>query len=515
MNGRLYRVGIGLSALFMASEASSCIYNFRFTAYHEKGSMLPILLALILDLFVLSLAVTGILAAGQHFLNNTLRRIAWIVVFCSALAAFLRLANQELELPLGSRVEISILVFLLLFLILFSLVKQKAFDQVVRYAVAVETGLFIFGLFVIFQFAWTCLLARADRGTEVGWQDAAATVHRRADHPRVVWVLLDELSYQQVFEARDQNGLSLPTFDELRSHSVSFANVQPAENFTELAIPSMFYGQPIDKLRIGPSDSVSVRFESDHLWHPFDSKETVFQDVKDRGENAAIVGWYNPYCRMLKEVVSRCYWLNDEPLEIGMSTSASILQNASRFPVGWLSSRLFLGPSPAVANRVEVYQDLLRHSLEILGDGNQSLVVLHLPVPHPPGFYNRRNGAFSAKPTSYSDNLALADLTLKNLSDAIHQSSVAGQTILLVSSDHSWRPQVWRPRMNTWSAEDERISPRQFDPRIPLLVSFPAQREPFEVRGTFPAMKIRNLIGALLSGSLSTPQQLKLWAETQ
>ena len=49
---------------------------------------------------------------------------------------------------------------------------------------------------------------------------------------RIVWVLFDELSYDQVFDHR-QPDIHLPNFDRFVNESVSFSNVQPVGYYTE------------------------------------------------------------------------------------------------------------------------------------------------------------------------------------------------------------------------------------------------------------------------------------------
>ena len=50
----------------------------------------------------------------------------------------------------------------------------------------------------------------------------------------------------------------------------------------------------------------------------------------------------------------------------------------------------------------------------LIRDQSIDFVFIHLPVPHPPGIYDRRAG--HQRPTgTYIDNLALADRTLGDL----------------------------------------------------------------------------------------------------
>ena len=67
---------------------------------------------------------------------------------------------------------------------------------------------------------------------------------------RIVWLLFDELSYDQTFDHRFP-GLAMPAFDEFKSKSVVFSNLKPAGYYTDRVIPAFFLGKPVDNIRSG------------------------------------------------------------------------------------------------------------------------------------------------------------------------------------------------------------------------------------------------------------------------
>ena len=58
------------------------------------------------------------------------------------------------------------------------------------------------------------------------------------------------------------------------------------------------------------------------------------------------------------------------------------------------------------------FQALMQHSKAVLKDSSLDFLLLHLPVPHSPGLYNRVTKQVPAVNSTYLDNLALADLCL-------------------------------------------------------------------------------------------------------
>lgn len=97
---------------------------------------------------------------------------------------------------------------------------------------------------------------------------------------------------------------------------------------------------------------------------------------------------------------------------------------------------------------------------------------IHLPVPHPPGIYDRHTGKLGVQGT-YLDNLVLADKAIGALLDTIGQTKAASRTIVVISSDHSWRTAMWRRGDPTWSEEEALASRGKFDSRPVLLIHFP------------------------------------------
>ncbi|MCL6465070.1 MAG: hypothetical protein K6T49_11165, partial [Acidobacterium ailaaui] len=88
-------------------------------------------------------------------------------------------------------------------------------------------------------------------------------------------------------------------------------------------------------------------------------------------------------------------------------------------------------------------------------------------------------------------------------------------TILIVSSDHSWRVGMWKMNNTTWTKEEERASGGKFDPRPVLMVHFPDETTGETIAQPFAEIKTRQLIDAMLQGQLHSPQDLDRWLATK
>lgn len=341
---------------------------------------------------------------------------------------------------------------------------------------------------------------------------------RASGNERIVWLLFDELSYEQLY-GRRAAGLNLPAFDALRAQSVVFADARPAGYYTERVLPALMTGRPVARIRSTVAGGLWTQSETGADWQAFRPSDTVFADAKDRGLRVGIAGWYNPYCRILPGLLDQCFWADHDAAAANFLPSRSPLANA----MAWLARlgmdmrRVFShrgeGGSAAIAPRLADYRDLIAASDSMLRDPSLTFVFLHLPLPHPPGFYNRRVGAFAAGGT-YLDNLALADKTLAHLRDLLAQQGEWDSSTIVLMGDHSWRVDRWKSEQG-WTAEEERASGGRFDDRPAYLVKLPNEARGFEVATPFPALRTRELFDHLFDGSIASPEDLKAWASAQ
>ena len=128
-------------------------------------------------------------------------------------------------------------------------------------------------------------------------------------HPRMVWIVFDELSYDQLFEHRAHD-LNLPNFDALRSQSTLFTDVQPIGIQTVKIIPSLLTGHA--STTSGSPSATSSRFTTPACAGGIRStdSQTVFAAAHQQGWRTAAVGWYNPYCTIYGDAIDDCYFMN-------------------------------------------------------------------------------------------------------------------------------------------------------------------------------------------------------------
>ena len=488
------------------------VYHHRLPIPHMAGGLL-------LDLLLTSLAVAALIASlkllpgrariavGSAFAALILWRLISDIIF---FVVVWHSSNQP-EIPqrlpfywgqVGHPLAAA-LVILALFFAWFRPKFMRAALQATRVCLA---GIAFSGLWIVPQ-----LVLLASTRPEI------PPLHSRQTEAlakgRVVWILFDELSYDLVFE-HPPAGLQFPNFQKLSAQSTSFSNLKPVGLFTDRIVLSLAAGVPIHQIRSTLAGKVSYLDPAQKEWRTYDPQRSVFGLAEAENWNPGIVGWYNPYCRVFPEVLTACSSLPGIhvmlPFELlGGSESKSVFSNALVIPRAMLAK--FSAPESAarqnlLEQNIRDYRNVMGQAEQLIHDSQIRFVFLHLPVPHPPGIYNRTTHTLTAGGT-YLDNLVLADDTLGRLIEEIGGTPSAKETTLIVSSDHSWRTMLWK-QGTEWTSEEEQISAGQFDPRPVLMIHFPDQKTGGDVVTALPQLIQHDILSGILKKQVSNPEGL-------
>jgi hypothetical protein len=320
---------------------------------------------------------------------------------------------------------------------------------------------------------------------------------------RIVWLVFDELSYNQTFEHRFP-GLAMPAFDQLRSESFVFQDLRPVATYTDVALPALFLGKGVDGIKSDLDGRAILKLSGQNRWSVFDPQATVFGEAGRNQWASGVVGWWNPYCRILPNILDSCYWTTEETNGI-FSTENSVLQNAA---APFLSK---LGVNSATVEEKHQASTLaiMEQAQALIANEKIQFLFIHLPIPHPPGIYDRATGKLRGAGT-YIDNLALADRSLAELTNSLNATASAAKTILILCSDHSWRVPMWKSNAG-WSAEEEAASHGKFDPRPVLIIHFPQQSREVAISQPFDQIALHGIIVSMLQGHIESQADLQAW----
>jgi hypothetical protein len=274
-----------------------------------------------------------------------------------------------------------------------------------------------------------------------------------------------------------------------------FSDLKPAGYYTDRVIPAFFLGTPVDNIRSDLDGEPQVKLAGNRRWQAFDAHATLFSDAQRLGWTTGVVGWYNPYCRILAGTLNYCFWRMGDGQSDGAMPDHSAWQNAMA-PLVELGRGLKHEPGFAQEKHVQDQAAIMPEAKALIRDQSIGFVFIHLPVPHPPGVYDRRHQRATG---SYIDNLALADKSLGELMGTLSGTALAAKATVIVCSDHSWRVPMWRST-SLWTKEDEAASRGRFDPRPVLMIHFPGQQSEQDVTEPFDEIRIHEMIQRMLRG---------------
>jgi Sulfatase len=513
-------LALGAATLCLLAMIGPLVSPSHNTVYHLSGSALSIFVPVLINLGLVWFALTILLwfTRRSRWLQavvwtSFIVLLPWIILKDWFVLAKEAIPNWIRSLGLLSPIIICAIVFLALrpsFRPLF--LKIQHFSELLLGFASISA------LLVICQLLWFAWQARDLNLLPPFHQHSA--VAESSMKPRIVWIVLDELSYQQVYEQRFP-GLQLPAFDQLTNQSTIFTHASPAGVFTEIILPSLMTGLPVDQIRASANGrQLFLHNSKDDAWTPFEPHQTIFQDALDAGYSTAVAGWYNPYCRILPQVLDNCVWSSYGSLAGGMYPGQPIAWNTRQFALSHLDpllSRLSPGDQPPqdliqVAQFHQMdYRDLLTAADKLLTKPSANFIFLHMPVPHPIGIYDRKKMALTTSRSSYIDNLALADQYLAHVRLVLEQRGEWNSATIVVMGDHSWRTKLWS-WTEVWTREDKVASHGgQFDDRPAYIVKLPNQQKPARIEDRFDAVRTRVLLDGIITNRIKTPEDLAAW----
>ena len=513
-------VAFGLAMLPMLPVIAPLIEPSHSLIYHFDGPPSALFYPVMIGIGLLWVVLTGVLMFARK--AGRARLIIWSTLMFMLPWILLKVSAILLGWPMPHR--LSLLVFLAgiaattIFLASWKPSFQRVFDHAQEFTAIMFAFCAFSGVLVVGHLCWS--------GWQTRFTNAAVPLHRHAvaqstPHPRVIWLILDELSYRQVYEHRSPS-LQLPAFDRLAAQSIVFTHVIPVGFKTEFVIPSLMSGVPADSMRASPDGrQLSLHDPVQHRWQYFDPHQTVFQDALDRGYSTAISGWYNPYCRLMSQVLDSCFWTNRLRSRGDISSHQTLIANtAALFSAPADLAQHFISWRQQDATRDEVeaqshiddYNEIFTASDARLNDSSIDFLFLHLPIPHPYGIYNRRTHQLSTGPSTYIDNLALADTYVAHLRSQLEEHGQWDSSTILVMGDHSWRTSPLWSWTSAWTHEEQEASDGgHFDDRPGYILKLPHQQQPAHIDTPYPAIRTRSLIDALMDQRIQSPQELEDW----
>ncbi len=328
--------------------------------------------------------------------------------------------------------------------------------------------------------------------------------------PRVIWVIFDEWDQDLTFAERPAR-IDLPEIDRLRAHSFSADEAIRPNMFTDWSMPALTSGIALEYIYPNGPNELMLNPKGAPAALRWSEQDTVFRAARRMGFNTAVVAWAIPYCRVLKNDLSDCWWWSGSNQynsvgttlpEMVVNRPRSLYENVYRSPFGL---------SLSAQRHIRVTDSVVSKSLEVARDPRIGVALLHMPVPHPPYFYNAATGKndlasapvtgiFAQNQSGYVDALALTDKIIGDLRRAMEQAGTWDTTTIIFSADHPYRHR-------------QALDGHPVSRRVPFLVKLAGPEKQQCYQAPFSALLTKNLILAILGGEISRPDQLPVWID--
>jgi hypothetical protein len=492
---------IGLASLILVMDYGDLLGGGYDVRMHVPFALNGIVYAQLADILLLGLLLFAIIGPLSRTRFYPLVRLALAIVA----PPYLLLRTQAIlpsVLPAG--VLILLAVLWAAFVVLLVLRYRIWYRRLMRAGDFSGVFLAVFAFCTMVQLLYVTQWKPGPHERTAAW---ATSVQPARQHPLLVWVIFDELSYDQVYGHRAAD-LALPNFDALRAESTIFSDAQPIGDKTVKVLPSLLSGKTIQSYRFSFDNRLTVRDAGEDSFHPLNGAATVFGDAKQEGWRTAVVGWYNPYCTIYGDAIDQCYWMNrdttDGPMAQGDSfwqnTISPLKQAGVQIVMPWRARRDLC--SYDVRQRHETYVELDQHASQLLKSDEADFIFLHMPIPHSPNIWDRKEGGFTQHcGGSYLDNLVLADRELGSMLEMLRSSPRWKDTTLIVEGDHSWRTYVW-DHVSAWTPEDEAASDDHFDPRPAVIVHHAGQTQPEFSAAPWPLLNVHTVVEQVIDGTV-------------
>jgi hypothetical protein len=356
-------------------------------------------------------------------------------------------SDATVDVARWSRVAVSATVFVILAAALAALKASR--EALIRVLSIIG---YTYAVLAILRADHSSVARRVMVGTAPAVVGAAMDRSEQLSLPReVVWIIFDELDYNQTFGAPSfQKAKSMPNLYSLSKLGISAAQAYSPARDTEVSIPSLLLGLTPAGVRITRS-GLSIHAQ-DGSFRAFDEAHSVFAQLPGGPSSGAILGYYHPYCNVFPSTTP-CIAMPEANVGRWFDALLPFSQPAIA-AARWVPDSGAILPGSLFRAFEPMYyisEETTRQFSRFLSLQSSSLVFIHVNLPHPPGDYSQRALHFATVADdreAYVRNLHLVDDMIGIAVATLRAQSKKHDILLVLSSDHWHRidsPHLMQP----------------------------------------------------------------------
>jgi hypothetical protein len=345
----------------------------------------------------------------------------------------------------------------------------------------------------------------------------------KENQPRIALLLFDELDIRAAFDQRNPK-LKLENLDLFKNESFYASKAYAGGPSTLISIPALLTGQHLSSIKIIAHDEALLTLPKEKRILNKNSP-SLFSHARQMGYNCAVRGFYHPYHKLFGPHLTE----GDFKPAYTYSFSEGMKYLLNKIFVSYISIspdlKKYLNVSRPAApqilaaehkndglNQEQAHQNLMNYWSDFLLNKKLNLLFLHFPYPHPPGIYDYEADRFChSSQGSYLGNIKMVDKTLADMRQLMGEASLWDQTTIIVTADH-WLRKYWSMFGYDYK-EDELALVSSIDHRVPFMVKFANQKEPYIFDEAFNTVLVHDIILEMAKGTIQNPQQLAVWIQ--
>jgi len=321
---------------------------------------------------------------------------------------------------------------------------------------------------------------------------------------KAIVLIFDEWDYQYGFTQRP-GWIRLPHIDRFVAEYGSYTHCWPPAGETLRSIPSLATGKSWLGAIPGIGLELLLKDAGTGAWVPWSQTDDLFMSLSQIGWRTEMIQWHH--------VLPTSYLARRPGLTVvhfAGSPEALRAQTAYRSYGGTLgrcwvrlfqSYRSFLRIwtlPEEIQDRVTMVNGMWDALYGSVRSQQFDFIWAHLPFPHLPAIADARSNAFLVRPDPFGtnlDNMILADWTIGRLREQLEALQAWDPTLVILTADH-WQRELSGlnlPEIKGKYATDAGL-------RVPLLVKWPGQKEPWVVDNPVQNASIRRMVEAVALG---------------
>ena len=217
--------GIGAALIVLLPFDSKFLSTFNLEIFHLHLPISNVVGGLLIDLLVYAAVFTGFLIAIDRLSSNARDILsalfAGVMVWSSVDFGFEILVHLQYRLERWEQAWGNSAMLILLAAGIVAYVHPRISHTATHAIRTLVAGFAFAGIWIVPQLIHICAARPLKDKTTLAHRTEA---RNSISNPRVIWILFDELSYEQTFD-HPAPGIQLPNFERLRGESTSFSRL--------------------------------------------------------------------------------------------------------------------------------------------------------------------------------------------------------------------------------------------------------------------------------------------------